>query len=121
MNPLIFIFGFGVGVVVTWFFMRETVDRHRVETDRMEKENREQEEVGDGLEEFNEEMQKKIEGRKTKIINEIQQTGSIQTQEVADMLDVSSRTALRYLSELEKEGKVRQVEKIGRNVRYEAK
>ncbi|MDZ7611677.1 MAG: winged helix-turn-helix domain-containing protein [Candidatus Moranbacteria bacterium] len=119
MHSLIFLFGFGVGVAVAWFFMRETMERHRIETDRMEKEKQEEEEIAKGLEGFNEEVQKRIEGRKAKIIHEIQQAGDVQNQEVADMLDVSSRTALRYLSELEKEGKIKQVEKFGRNVRYE--
>ncbi len=103
---------------MAWFFMREAMERHRVEVDRMEREKQEQEEVGSGLEGFNEEVQRRIEGRKAKIIHEIQRAGAVQNQEVADMLDVSSRTALRYLSELEKEGKIRQVEKLGRNVRY---
>ncbi|MFO7807498.1 MAG: winged helix-turn-helix transcriptional regulator [Candidatus Moraniibacteriota bacterium] len=121
MNPLIFLFGFGVGVAVAWFFMREVVERQEMETERMEKEKQEQEEIACGLDGFNEEIQKRVENRKVRIIEEIRQAGAAQNQEVADMLNVSSRTALRYLSELEEEGKIRQVQKLGRNVRYELK
>lgn len=121
MNLLIFIFGFGIGTAVTWLFMRGAVERRGVDMDRMEKEKWEEEEIENGLEGFNEEIQKKIEGRKAKIIYEIQRAGTVQTQEVADMLEVSPRTALRYLSELEEEGKIKQSEKLGRNVRYELK
>jgi predicted HTH transcriptional regulator len=119
MNPLIFLFGFGVGVAVAWFFMREMAERQEVEAGRMEREKQEQEEIAGGLEGFNEEMQKRVENRKVRIIEEIRQSGAVQTQDIADMLNISSRTALRYLSELEKEGKIKQVKKFGKNVRYE--
>jgi DeoR/GlpR family transcriptional regulator of sugar metabolism len=70
------------------------------------------------LESFNEKRQKKIEGRKDKIVEAIKEKGSIQTGEVSDMLDVSRNTAYRYLEELEKENRVEQTQESGRAVRY---
>ena len=42
--------------------------------------------------------------------------GAISNSEIRKALGVSSRTAVRYLDELEKEGKVEQVGKIGHAV-----
>jgi len=46
--------------------------------------------------------QKKIEGRKDKIVEAIKKKRSIQTGEVQDMFEISRNTAYRYLNELEK-------------------
>lgn len=121
MYSLSLLFGLAIGAVVTWFIMRENMEGHKKEAERLEKEKQEEEEVAYGLEGFNEKMQEKIDKRKAKIIEAIRQNEFVQTQDVSDMLDVSSRTALRYLSELEEEGKIKQTGKTGRNVRYELK
>ena len=47
--------------------------------------------------------------------------GAISNSEIRKTLGVSSRTAVRYLDELEKEGKVKQVGKIGHAVTYRLK
>jgi Fic family protein len=43
----------------------------------------------------------------------------ITREEVEKLLDISRATALRYLNELEKEGKIKQVGQTGRSVCYE--
>jgi predicted HTH transcriptional regulator len=83
-----------------------------------EQKEQEQEEDVSGLESFNAKRQKKIEGRKDKIVEAIKKKGSIQTGEVSDMLDVSRNTAYRYLEELEKENRIEQTQESGRAVRY---
>ena|SRR3989344_2458970 len=47
--------------------------------------------------------------------------GAISNSEIRKTLGVSSRTAVRYLDELEAEGKVEQVGKIGHAVTYRVK
>ena len=121
MYSLVLLFGLAVGAVATWFFMRESVEGYKKEAERLEKERREEEEIAYGFDGFNEKMQKKVDKRKAEIVEAIKEGGSIQTQDISNMFEVSSRTALRYLSELEEEGKIKQTGKTGRNVRYELK
>jgi len=87
-------------------------------SDAWNKKEQEQEEGASGLEGFNAKRQKRIEGRKKRIVGAIEEKGSVQTGEVSDMLDVSRTTAYRYLEELEKDGKLKQVKKFGRSVSY---
>ncbi|MDP3763007.1 MAG: HTH domain-containing protein [bacterium] len=51
----------------------------------------------------------------------IREKGSVSNEEIRERLGVSSRTAVRYLDELEKEGKVEQVGKVGHAVTYRLK
>jgi len=51
----------------------------------------------------------------------IQERDGISNSEIRKALGVSSRTAVRYLDELEKERKVEQVGKIGHGVIYRLK
>ncbi len=71
--------------------------------------------------------QKQREESKGKILNELtlRQTqgkeAKITNNDVEKLLGVSDATATRYLDELEKQGKVRQVGKTGRSVYYQLK
>ena len=56
--------------------------------------------------------------RKQKALAMIREKGDLSNSEIRKALGVSSRTAVRYLDELEKEGKVEQVGKIGQGVTY---
>ena len=47
--------------------------------------------------------------------------GNLSNTDIRAALGVSSRTAVRYLDELEKEGKVEQVGKVGHSVTYRLK
>jgi predicted HTH transcriptional regulator len=115
---LYFLTGAAIGAVSVWVYMSQKIKDDRRETKTPEQESQEQEEDASGLESFNEKRQKKIEGRKDKIVEAIKKKGSIQTGEVSDMLDVSRNTAYRYLEELEKENRVEQTQESGRSVRY---
>ena len=61
------------------------------------------------------------ETRKQKALAMIQERDGVSNSEIRKALGVSSRTAVRYLDELEKEGKVEQVGKIGHTVTYRLK
>ncbi|MBY0539196.1 winged helix-turn-helix transcriptional regulator [Patescibacteria group bacterium] len=54
-----------------------------------------------------------------KILTEITKKGSITNNQVEKLLRVSDATATRYLSQLEKEGKIVQVGKTGKSVKYQ--
>lgn len=62
--------------------------------------------------------QKKIEERKKKIIGLLRKKDRITNNEVQKSLGVSDATATRYLDDLEKEGKIKQVGQKGRFVYY---
>lgn len=59
-------------------------------------------------------------GQKQKIMGLLQER-ELSNTDIRGVLGVSSRTAVRYLDELEKEGKVEQVGKIGHAVTYRLK
>ena len=65
-------------------------------------------------------MEQKTEN-KQKILSFVQEHGKIQNNDVEKLAEVSNATAERYLSELEKEGKLTQHGKIGQSVFYTAK
>jgi ribosomal protein S25 len=53
-----------------------------------------------------------------KILAELTKKGSITNDQVEKLLHVSDATATRYLSQLEKEGKIQQVGETGKSVKY---
>jgi len=61
------------------------------------------------------------EARKQKLLAFLKEKEELSNSEIRKALGVSSRTAVRYLDELEKEGKVEQVGKIGHAVTYRLK
>lgn len=61
--------------------------------------------------------QEVINERRQKIVDRIKKSGTVQTKEIANMLGISRRTALRYLSELMRDGIIEQI-RTGRNVSY---
>ena len=58
------------------------------------------------------------EKNKEKILKELQNKQKITNNDVEKLLGVSDATATRYLDELEKDGKIRQVGKTGKHVYY---
>jgi predicted HTH transcriptional regulator len=107
-----------IGAVSVWVYRERKIKDDRREMQQPEQKEEEQEEDASGLESFNEKRQKKIEGRKDKIVEAIKKKGSIQTGEVSNMFNVSRNTAYRYLEELEKENRIEQTQESGRSVRY---
>jgi len=61
------------------------------------------------------------ESRKQKVLAMFADKKEHSNAEIREALEVSSRTAVRYLDELEREGKVEQVGKIGHAVTYRLK
>src|SRR3989338_3978456 len=61
------------------------------------------------------------EARKQKALAMFDDKSELSNAEIRKALGVSSRTAVRYLDELEREGKVEQVGKIGHAVTYRVK
>jgi ribosomal protein S25 len=54
-----------------------------------------------------------------KVMEAITKHGAITNDQVEKLLHVSDATATRYLAQLEKEGKVQQVGKTGKSVKYQ--
>lgn len=59
--------------------------------------------------------------RKEQILALLNEKSGLSNLEIRKALGVSSRTAVRYLDEMEKEGKVEQIGKIGQAVTYRLK
>lgn len=64
-------------------------------------------------------QQKEKQENKNKIMDLLKQRGRVGNDEVQKLLNVSDATATRYLDELEKQNKIKQVGKRGRFVYYE--
>ena len=61
------------------------------------------------------------EARKQKVLAMLREKGDLSNSEIRKELGISSRTAVRYLDELEAEGKLKQVGAIGHTVTYHLK
>jgi len=66
---------------------------------------------------FNEKQSKNKENNKRKILESL--NSKFANADVESLLSVSDATATRYLDELEKEDKIKQVGKTGKHVHYE--
>jgi len=97
---LIFIIGVGVGVAIVQYWLKRRAARLQNSACMSDEEKIKQE-------------------RKDKILEYISQRGRVANNDVEKLVGVSDTTAERYLDELEKEGKIRQVGKTGRFVYYE--
>ncbi len=121
---LIFIVGFLFGFLVAWLLLRNKIKEMgemKLEVGRVEKEIKTEREIWYGFSEFNEKMAEVKKERKSKIMNELKRLGKIQTNAVADLLDISRATAFRYLEELEREGAIEQMGTRGKDVEYRTK
>ena len=114
----VFLVGGLIGALLVWIYMDSRMRKWKQETKRMEMEKEKEEEKLSELDGFDEKKQELDEEWKKKIMDKLKEEGSIQNKQVADMLEVSSRTAIRYLSELEAEGRISQTDPAGRDVHY---
>ena len=97
MNQLIyFIFGVIVGGFGVWVFTSQNKKESLIERETKEKEK-----------------------NKQSILGILETQTPLTNNHVEQLLGISDATATRYLEELEKEGKIRQVGKTGRYVYYE--
>jgi len=60
----------------------------------------------------------RIEKAKNRILDFVEEVGEITNDDVEDLILVSDATARRYLNELEREGKLKQIGQTGRGVHY---
>jgi len=146
MNIFVFLLGIVLGAGAVWVLIKKRVGELEIELKRTEKEMEEErtllrscelrtskeEGVAFNLADFNRKTQEIKENRKQEVFKELEKRGSpsrkatdeqgtIKTNEVADLIDISRATAFRYLEELEKEGKIEQIGTFGRNVEYRVK
>lgn len=102
---LIFILGVIAGGVVVWFLLK-----------------RAKPEVGKKPEKKESLIERQVrekQANKKKILELLETQTPLTNSRIEQLLGISDATATRYLDELEKEGRVRQVGKTGRNVYYE--
>lgn len=64
---------------------------------------------------------KKLDEKQEKILELIREKGEITNNDIENALGVSDATATRYLDKLEKEGKIVQIGREGRFVKYKMK
>ena len=125
-NVIIFVVGVVVGGGVVWVLAgrkaRKIEEETRKQLERTEKEREEEERClaqSKGLEEYNQKLAERKEKLKSRIFQLFDHAKEITNSDVGEALNIPSRSAVRYLEELEQEGKIRQVGDIGRGVRYE--
>src|SRR3989344_7551533 len=106
---LIFIFGVVTGGLAVWIFL--SLIRANRRTDDTATEHKEVGLIDRQTEE------KKL--NKKAILGILETQHSLTNNHVEQLLGISDATATRYLEELEKEGRIRQVGKTGRQVYYE--
>src|SRR3989338_6322971 len=108
-----------VGMVVwVWCLLKDKKENEK-EILAMEKEKNELDDFGAGLEEYNKKMQEKKEQAKEKIMGLLKNKDKTSNQDAVKLLGISSATSVRYLDELEKEGRIKQVGKTGKKVFYQ--
>jgi biotin operon repressor len=117
---LIFVLGVVVGVVVSYFYAQFSWCKCS------EGQCREQAPEGGmadkfiGICEYAFETSNQKEERKKKIVDFLKEEEKSNSQ-IREALGVSSRTVVRYLDELEREGQVEQIGKVGHTVTYRFK
>lgn len=111
---VIIIFGL-VGVV---WGLKSKLGRCKKEILVVERERDEFAEIGRGLEEYNKKILERKDLAKGKIWELVGKKGKICSSDVVDGLGISHSSAMRYLDEFEKEGKIKQVGKTGKSVFY---
>lgn len=111
LETIFLILGIIVVVIVLLFvFARREAGKHQTSTG--------QELVGICLSAIETTSQK--EGRKQRALEMLREQGELSNSEIREELGVASRTVVKYMSELESEGKVKQVGDVGRGVVYSA-
>jgi len=111
---ILIVVALGLGV---WYLLKNKKESER-EMALVEKERDEYAELGKGLVEYNQKLQEKKNQVKEKILELFETKLEISNRDVAKKLALSRASAFRYLDELEKEGKLKQVGKTGRNAFY---
>ena len=112
--------GFVLGALVAWLYRRSRYEGELVvECRRLERELCEWEEQATALGEYTTQLQQQREARKAEIVEWLQEGVRLQSSEIADRYDISTRTVRNYMTELVEEGSVKQSDVVGRGVYYE--
>lgn len=106
-----------LGVGVVWFYFKNQETQKAVKA--VEKERDEYAGFGEGITVYQEKLQAKKQEYKNKVMGLVKEKGKISNKDMQSALGVSEASATRYAEELEKEGKLRQFGKAGRNVFYQ--
>ena len=77
--------------------------------------------IGEGLSQYQKELQKTKENRKSQILELFKTKGELTNNDVEKFLGVSDATATRYLDELEKEGIIEALGDTKRATKYRLK
>jgi|GEM_PF-1044863 predicted HTH transcriptional regulator len=119
------LFGILLGITASYLFFQKEISKLSKECYKLRKEKadllqelQETEECGNGLDRFAERMRAKKEIAKGKILTALRAKGALKNEDITKLTDISSATVVRYMDELEAEGKVIQEGKTGRGVVY---
>ena len=107
-----------LGAIAVWLLMQRMLRRAQHDTDLLQRELTETERCGEGIEEFRERQRERKEEAKGEILAALKTRGSMKNEEIADLVNISSASVVRYMDELEKEEKVVQEGMAGRSVVY---
>lgn len=122
MNKILLILaGIVIGGAGAWFWKGKKVKELEGEIEKLEKEKEGEQKClieSSGFEDYNRRLTEIKEERKRKILDIFEEHETPTNNIISDAIDVSRTTVFRYMNELENEGKVSQVGKIGRGVHY---
>jgi len=108
-----------VGLAGVCFLLYKKNEAGKNELKIVENERDEFMSFGNGLDEYNKKTQEKKREAQAKILEMFSNSKTrVSNKDVAEKLAVSRTSAFRYLDELEKQGKLKQVGKTGVNVFY---
>lgn len=109
---LIFILGIFIGGALVWIF------KGKAKTGRASDLKNVEQKQTKTLSFIEKQRQKKQENKK-RILAEFERVERLTNDDVQKLLNISDATATRYLEDLEKQGKIKQVGRTGRHVYYE--
>ena len=107
---------FGLGLWV-WKLRNDKIESDR-EAEALAGEKDEYMEMGKGLAEYQQKLNEKKEKIKSEILALAKEKSKISNKDVSEKLGIPRTSAFRYLDELEKAGKLKQVGKTGASVVY---
>lgn len=118
---LIFISGMIIGGMLVWLLVRKILKRkfilpYDTHTNKLENVGMS---GGGGVPVLIERQIKEKEENKQRILGALEKNQRVANDDIQKLLGVSDATATRYLEELEKDGKIRQVGTAGKHVCYE--
>jgi len=107
-----------VGLVWVVYKSYQHNEADKKEITAIGKERDEYVELGKGLAEYNQKLVENKNLAKDKILGILKDKARTSNQEIIKELDISHTSAMRYLDDLEKEERIKQIGKTGRNVYY---